>query len=89
MAPSTRASRFLFGVVLLFALSVALLPPPAAATGVFRVRRKFPRHAGGTGEEAAEEHLAVLRRHDGRRHGRLLGAVDLPLGGVGLPTETG
>ncbi|KAK8462160.1 hypothetical protein SEVIR_1G160600v4 [Setaria viridis] len=88
MAPSPRASSFFSGVLLLFLLSVALAPVPAAATGVFRVRRKFPRHAGGAGE-AAEEHLAALRRHDGRRHGRLLGAVDLPLGGVGLPTETG
>uniref|UniRef100_K3YUI3 Peptidase A1 domain-containing protein n=1 Tax=Setaria italica TaxID=4555 RepID=K3YUI3_SETIT len=88
MAPSPRASSFFSGVLLLFLLSVALAPVPAAATGVFRVRRKFPRHAGGAGEEA-EEHLAALRRHDGRRHGRLLGAVDLPLGGVGLPTETG
>ncbi|KAF8689580.1 hypothetical protein HU200_041755 [Digitaria exilis] len=86
MAPSPRGSSF-SGVLLLLALSVALLAPiPAAATGVFRVRRKFPRH-GGAGE--VEEHLAALRRHDGRRHGRLLGAVDLPLGGVGLPTETG
>jgi hypothetical protein len=86
MAPSLRASSFSRALLLLLTLSVALAPAPAAATGVFRVRRKFARH-GGAGE--AEEHLAALRRHDGRRHGRLLGAVDLPLGGVGLPTETG
>jgi hypothetical protein len=77
MAPS-RASAFL--VTLLLAL-----PALASATGVFPVRRKFPRHAGG----AEEGHLAALRRHDARRHGRRLGAVDLPLGGIGLPTETG
>nr|CAB3446582.1 unnamed protein product [Digitaria exilis] len=87
MAPSPRGSSFSRVLLLVLALSVALLAPvPAAATSVFRVRRKFPRHGGA---EEAEEHLAGLRRHDGRRHGRLLGAVDLPLGGVGLPTETG
>jgi hypothetical protein len=78
MAPS-RASAFL--VTLLLAL-----PALASATGVFPVRRKFPRHAGGAAEEG---HLAALRRHDARRHGRRLGVVDLPLGGTGLPTETG
>jgi hypothetical protein len=51
------------------------------------VRRKFPRHEGkGAG---GDEHLAALREHDGRRHGRLLAAVDLPLGGNGLLTEAG
>ncbi|GJN21054.1 hypothetical protein PR202_gb08500 [Eleusine coracana subsp. coracana] len=79
MAPS-RAFSFL--LILLLAL-----PELAPATGVFQVRRKFPRHAAA-GEDA-EGHLAALRRHDARRHGRLLGEVDLPLGGIGLPTETG
>jgi hypothetical protein len=74
-------------LLLFFALS-ALAPGWAAATGVFEVRRKFPRHQGGG--PGGDEHLAALRKHDGRRHaGRLLGAVDLPLGGNGLPTETG
>ncbi|OQU84932.1 hypothetical protein SORBI_3004G144500 [Sorghum bicolor] len=83
MAPAPRASIF-FSVLLV--LLFALLVERAAATGVFQVRRKFPRHGGG-GDVA--EHLAALRRHDVGRHGRLLGAVDLPLGGVGLPTATG
>ncbi|CAN6248119.1 unnamed protein product [Urochloa humidicola] len=57
-------------------------PVPAAATGgVFPVRRKFP--VGGGGD------IAALRAHDGRRHGRLLAAADVPLGGLGLPTDTG
>lgn len=82
MAPPPRASSFFsLLLVLIFALSAELV----AATGVFQVRRKFPRHGGGD----VEEHLAAMRRHDVGRHGRLLGAVDLPLGGVGLPTETG
>ncbi|KAJ1279088.1 hypothetical protein BS78_04G128700 [Paspalum vaginatum] len=86
MAPSPPAYRFFFVLlVLTVALLVAFAPVPAAATGVFQVRRKFPRH--GTGD--MEEHLGALRRHDVGRHGRLLGAVDLPLGGNGLPTETG
>ncbi|CAN6270636.1 unnamed protein product [Urochloa humidicola] len=53
----------------------------AAATGVFQVRRKFPPGGGGN--------IAALRAHDGRRHGRLLAAADVPLGGLGLPTDTG
>lgn len=74
-------------LLLLFAALSALAPGRAAATGVFEVRRKFPRHDGrGAG---GDEHLARLREHDGRRHGRRLASVDLPLGGNGLPTETG
>ncbi|CAN6227644.1 unnamed protein product [Urochloa humidicola] len=57
-------------------------PGPAAATGgVFQVRRKFPPGGGGD--------ISALRAHDGRRHGRLLAAADVPLGGLGLPTDTG
>ncbi|KAE8787373.1 aspartic proteinase-like protein 2 [Hordeum vulgare] len=59
-------------------------PGRAAATGVFEVRCKFPRHDG------SGKHLANLRAHDARRHGRsLTAAVDLPLGSNGLPTKTG
>lgn len=81
MARSPQVSIFF----VLLVLVVALAPVPAPATGVFQVRRKFPRH----GAQDMKEHLAALRKHDFGRHGRLLGAVDLPLGGVGLPTETG
>ncbi|KQJ99477.1 aspartic proteinase-like protein 2 isoform X2 [Brachypodium distachyon] len=87
MEPSRGTSRAsllpLLLLPFLFALS-ALGPGRAAATGVFQVRRNFPRHQGnGPG---GEEHLAALRKHDGRR---LLTAVDLPLGGNGIPTDTG
>ncbi|KAG8070676.1 hypothetical protein GUJ93_ZPchr0006g45138 [Zizania palustris] len=83
--PGLRAS-VLF-VALLLALSALALGASGAgaSSGVFQVRRKFLRHGGGR-----ENHLAALREHDGRRHhGRLLAAVDLPLGGSGLATETG
>ncbi|RWW22390.1 hypothetical protein GW17_00013421 [Ensete ventricosum] len=30
-----------------------------------------------------------LRAHDNRRHSRILSTVDLPLGGLGVPTDTG
>ncbi|KAL3749766.1 hypothetical protein ACJRO7_010827 [Eucalyptus globulus] len=33
--------------------------------------------------------LGAMRSHDAFRHGRLLSAVDLPLGGKGTPTDTG
>ncbi|PWZ23912.1 Aspartic proteinase-like protein 2 [Zea mays] len=85
MAPAPRRASSFFSVllVLLFALSVV---GRAGATGVFQVRRKFPRH----GRRGVAEHLAALRRHDVGRHGRLLGAVvDLGLGGVGLLTAAG
>ncbi|CAM0945986.1 unnamed protein product [Alopecurus aequalis] len=89
MEPFRATSRASFTpmLLLLFVALSALAPGRAAATGVFEVRRKFPRYVGGgTG---GDEHLAALREHDGRRHGRRLAAVDLPLGGNGLPTETG
>jgi hypothetical protein len=75
---------------LLFLLLPALLPAVgsvsgAAAAGIFRVRRKLP--AGVGGDTGAN--ISALRAHDGRRHGRLLAAADLPLGGLGLPTDTG
>ncbi|KAK8960137.1 Aspartic proteinase-like protein 2 [Platanthera guangdongensis] len=54
-----------------------------SSTGVFRVQRKF---------SGQRQSIADLRAHDVRRHDRILlgsGAVDLPLGGLGLPTATG
>ncbi|PUZ46604.1 hypothetical protein GQ55_7G094000 [Panicum hallii var. hallii] len=76
MAP--RAALLLAALALLLAAA-----PAAAAPGVFQVRRKFP--AGGD----AGGNITALRAHDGRRHGRLLAAADLKLGGLGLPTDTG
>ncbi|KAJ4721560.1 Aspartic proteinase-like protein 2 [Melia azedarach] len=48
---------------------------------VFQVKNKFK--AAGR-----ERTLDALKEHDTRRHGRML-AVDFPMGGNGLPTETG
>ncbi|PWZ25835.1 Aspartic proteinase-like protein 2 [Zea mays] len=83
MAAVPRASSFFSMLLVLLSL---LSVERAAATGLFQVRRKFPRHGGG---DVVEHRLAALLRHDMGRNGRLLGAVDLPLGGVGLPTATG
>ncbi|XP_073117886.1 aspartic proteinase 36 isoform X3 [Elaeis guineensis] len=52
----------------------------AHATGVFHVRHKYLHR---------KRAIADLRAHDARRHGRILSAIDLPIGGVGLPTDTG
>ncbi|GER28832.1 eukaryotic aspartyl protease family protein [Striga asiatica] len=51
-----------------------------AVTGniVFRVNHKY----GGRSNKA----LGELRAHDARRHGRMLAALDFPLGGDGSPT---
>uniref|UniRef100_A0A0D9W3I4 Peptidase A1 domain-containing protein n=1 Tax=Leersia perrieri TaxID=77586 RepID=A0A0D9W3I4_9ORYZ len=68
-------------LLLLAALLPLLLAAAAASTGVFHVTRKFP--AGGSGGGAAS------RAHDVSRRGRLLAAADVPLGGLGLPTDTG
>ena len=74
MAPRAALLHFLPAALALLLLVAAC----SAAPGVFQVRRRFP--AGGG--------AAALRAHDGRRHGRLLAAADLPLGGLSLPTDT-
>lgn len=66
---------FLFLVVAVSYVSVVV-----SATGVFRVHHKF---AG------KERSLSDFKAHDERRHGRILGAVDIPLGGNGLPSDAG
>ena len=75
MAPLAALLHFLPAALALLLLVAAC----SAAPGVFQVRRRFP--AGGG--------AAALRAHDGRRHGLLLAAADLPLGGLSLPTDTG
>lgn len=47
---------------------------------VFPVQHKF---------KGKERSLSAFKSHDMRRHGRILSAVDLQLGGNSLPTETG
>ena len=79
--PPPRLAALLLAALLLAASSA----PGAVAGSVFQVRRKFP--AGVGGDSGAN--ISALRVHDGRRHGRLLAAADLPLGGLGLPTDTG
>jgi hypothetical protein len=83
MAPPRLAALLLAAPLL---LALAGSAPGATATGVFQVRRKFPVGVGGG---AAGANISALRAHDGTRHGRLLAAADLPLGGLGLPTDTG
>ncbi|CAN6242189.1 unnamed protein product [Urochloa humidicola] len=83
MAPRAALLLAALALPLLLAVVAPTSSDPAAAraTGVFQVRRKFPTGGGGN--------IAALRAHDGRRHGRLLAAADVPLGGLGLPTDTG
>lgn len=49
---------------------------------VFKVENKFK--LGGK-----ERSLSTLKEHDSLRHGRILAAVDIPLGGNGHPSATG
>ncbi|KAJ1696995.1 hypothetical protein LUZ63_005507 [Rhynchospora breviuscula] len=56
--------------------------PRAFGIGVFEVKHKFL-------SQAQRRNIHLLRAHDVRRHGRLLSAVDLPIGGNGLPSGTG
>ncbi|KAJ4787961.1 Eukaryotic aspartyl protease family protein [Rhynchospora pubera] len=65
---------------LLFLLN--FLVPCVLGFGVFEVKHKFLTHA-------QRRNIHLLRAHDVRRHDRMLSAVDLPLGGNGLPSETG
>lgn len=55
-----------------------------AASGnvVFKVQNKFKL-------EGRESSLTAMRSHDARRHGRLLSAINLQLGGNGNPADTG
>lgn len=46
----------------------------------FKVQHKF---------KGGNRTLKELREHDARRHGRMLDAVDLPLGGNGQPSDAG
>ena len=84
MSPLPPALRAIAAALLLAALLAFASPHGAAATGVFQVHRRFTR-AGGHGGGNITVHLA----HDVSRRGRLLAAADVPLGGLGLPTDTG
>uniref|UniRef100_A0A7N0U6Q9 Peptidase A1 domain-containing protein n=1 Tax=Kalanchoe fedtschenkoi TaxID=63787 RepID=A0A7N0U6Q9_KALFE len=69
--------RELLAVILLINLQLWVL---CSANMVLDVKHKFGGRSRGLGE---------LRAHDARRHARLLSAIDLPLGGNGLPSEAG
>ncbi|KAG8064390.1 hypothetical protein GUJ93_ZPchr0004g39078 [Zizania palustris] len=77
MARRPPAAALLFAAL----LAAASADHGAVETGVFQVRRKFVSSGGGD--------IGAFRAHDGSRRGRLLAAADLPLGGLGLPTDTG
>ncbi|RRT67120.1 hypothetical protein B296_00003824 [Ensete ventricosum] len=75
----SSSCRFLALCPLLL-LVVLALSPSAGANGVFKVRHKFLGRKPSVGD---------LLDHDSRRHSRILSSVDLPIGGLGLPTSTG
>jgi len=63
-------------VLILVAILVAEIGCIANGNFVFPVERR-------------KRSLNAVKAHDARRRGRILSAVDLNLGGNGLPTETG
>ncbi|KAJ3685337.1 hypothetical protein LUZ61_014501 [Rhynchospora tenuis] len=65
---------------LLFLLNSVV--PCVLGFGVFEVKHKFLTHT-------QRRNIHLLRAHDVRRHDRMLSAVDLPIGGNGLPSATG
>ncbi|XP_078153205.1 aspartic proteinase 36-like [Carex rostrata] len=67
---------------LLFLFLLNSFIPFVLGFGVFHVKHKF-------GSQAQRRNLHLLRAHDVSRHGRLLSAIDLPVGGNGLPSGTG
>lgn len=73
MDPRTR-------LALLGLLSFLALVLSVSGNLVFPVHNKF---------KGKERSLSALKDHDARRHRRILSAVDLELGGNGLPSETG
>lgn len=52
----------------------------AYGNAFFKVEHKF---------KGQKRTLKELRAHDARRHGRMLGSIDLPLGGNALPSDAG
>ncbi|XP_042440454.1 aspartic proteinase 39-like isoform X2 [Zingiber officinale] len=75
-SPSSSSSSLL---ALLLVLLLALAPS-ITAVGLLKVRHKF------LGRRQA---IAELRTHDIHRHSRILAAVDIPIGGSGIPTDAG
>lgn len=70
-----RMRLILLGGLLFFALFARV-----SANFVFPIEHKF---------KGKDRSLGALKAHDARRHRRILSAVDLELGGNGLPSETG
>ncbi|KAK6911129.1 Xylanase inhibitor, N-terminal [Dillenia turbinata] len=54
-----------------------------AGSIAFQVKHKYG------GRQKSLSRLSALKAHDVRRHGRMLSALELPLGGNGAPSETG
>lgn len=52
---------------------------------VFEVEHKFKGRRHGSGGRGS--FLTSLKAHDSHRHGRMLAALDMPLGGNGSPTD--
>uniref|UniRef100_A0A803PTF1 Peptidase A1 domain-containing protein n=1 Tax=Cannabis sativa TaxID=3483 RepID=A0A803PTF1_CANSA len=73
MDPRTRLA--LLGLLSFLALFLSV-----NGNFVFSVQNKF---------KGKERSMSALKDHDVRRHRRILSAVDLELGGNGLPSETG
>ncbi|XP_077227269.1 aspartic proteinase 36-like isoform X1 [Tasmannia lanceolata] len=65
----------------LISLSLLILAVSfVSGSAILKVHHKF----AGRGRPLSE-----FKAHDNLRHGRILGAVDLPLGGIGLPSKAG
>ncbi|KAK8938166.1 hypothetical protein KSP40_PGU010290 [Platanthera guangdongensis] len=76
-----RPRRAQHPFLLLFLLCFVSFFHFGRASVVFKVQRRY---------SGRVHTIADLRAHDVRRHGRILsGAVDFPLGGIGLPTSSG
>lgn len=69
-----------FYVVVFVGLMLAHAVQVANANLVIPVERKF---------KGPVDSLGAIKAHDSHRHGRFLSAVDVPLGGNGIPSSTG
>ncbi|PHT96346.1 hypothetical protein BC332_34728 [Capsicum chinense] len=67
------------GCLILLLVSVLEVAVKGNNNVVFNVKHRY----GGRGGSILNE----LRAHDSHRHGRMLAAVDFPLGGNGQPTD--
>ena len=87
MAPDLRRNGSVVALALLVSLVVngVIFDVEGNNNVVFEVEHKFKGRRNENGGRGS--FLTSLKAHDSHRHGRMLAALDMPLGGNGSPTD--